>query len=82
VVCPTAITETVPSILRFATIQRVEGKQGLSDLSPEKSFITTESIEDEARQIGEPEKGERKVGGWIGRFRSGARNIRFDGRSI
>jgi hypothetical protein len=37
--------ETTPFVLRLATIQGVEGKQDLADLTPEDGFMPAEPVE-------------------------------------
>src|ERR1700681_1783451 len=69
---PATDTVTAPSILWFATIQCVEGKQDLADLAPEDGFIPAEPVEREVGQIGEAQKATGEVGGGIDRFRAGA----------
>ena len=63
-----------PSILWFAALQSVKGKQDLADLAPEDGFISAEPIEREVGQIGEAQKATREVGGGIDRFRPGTRH--------
>ena len=68
-VLPATDTETARSLLWFATIQCIEGKQDLADLAPKGCFISAEAIEREVRQIGETQKATREVGSRInGRF--------------
>jgi hypothetical protein len=67
-----ADAETTPSILRFAPIQCVEGKQDLADLAPKDCFIPAEPVECKVGQIGEAQKATREVGGRIDRFWAGA----------
>jgi hypothetical protein len=72
-------TQTAPSILWFATIQCIEGKQDLADLAPKDCFIPAEPVEDEAGQIGEAQKATCEVGGRIDRFRLGAGRLESAG---
>jgi hypothetical protein len=69
---PATYTVTAPSILWFATIQCVEGKQDLADLAPQDRFIPAEPIEREAGQIGQAQEAAGEVGGGIDGFRLGA----------
>jgi hypothetical protein len=64
--------ETASSILGFATIQGIEGKQDLADLAPKDGLIPAEPVEREVGQIGEAQKATREVGGGIDRLRAGA----------
>ena len=45
--------ESPATFLWFPAIQRVECEERLSDLTPERCFVATETIEREIRQIGE-----------------------------
>ncbi len=82
-VWPAAATETAPPLLWFATIQRVEGKQDLADLTPKNGFVAAEPIQSEVGQISETQKATREVGGGIDGFRLGARHgIRSSGNSV
>ncbi len=66
---PAIAKETARSLLRFAVIQSIEGKQELTDLAPQRCFITAEAVEHEVRQVGETQKATREVDGRInGRF--------------
>jgi hypothetical protein len=67
-VLPATDTETAPSVLWFATIQGVEGKQDLADLAPKDGFIPAEPVERVAGQIGKAQKATREVGGGVDRF--------------
>ena len=62
---------TAPAILRFSTIQGVEGKQDLADLAPKDGLIPAEPVEREVGQIGEPQKATREVGSGINGLRPG-----------
>jgi len=70
---PATASETAPSILRFAPIQCVEGKQDLADLAPKGCFIPAEPVERAAGQIGEAQKATREVGDEINGFGPGTR---------
>ncbi len=50
---PAADTETPPSILWFAAIQDIKGKEDLAGLAPKGCFISAEAVECLVRQIGE-----------------------------
>src|ERR1700722_14893225 len=63
---------TAPSILWFAPIQSVEGKQDLADLAPKDGFIPAEPVERAAGQIGQAQKATREVGGGIDGLRPGS----------
>ena len=64
-VLPAADVKTAPSLLWFATIQGIEGKQDPAGLAPKGCFIPTEAIEREVGQISETQKATRKVSSGI-----------------
>jgi hypothetical protein len=61
---PATDTGTATSVLRFATVQCVEGKQDLADLAPKDGFIPAEPVEREVGQIGKAQKA-REVGSGV-----------------
>jgi len=59
------------SLLRLATIQRIERKEDLTDLSPKHCFIAAEAIECAIGQIGEAQKAPGELGGRTFKFHCG-----------
>ena len=76
------LTETAPSILRFAAIQCVEGKQELADLAPKNGFVPAEPVVRAARQIGEPQEAARELGGGIEVQRGTVHRFCFGGDAV
>ena len=66
---PTIDAETAPSLLWFATMQRIESKQDLAGLTPKDCFIPAKPVERVAGQIGQTQKATCQVGGGINGFR-------------
>src|ERR1035438_471551 len=64
-----AAPEPAPSLLRFATLQCVEGEQDLAGLAPKDGFIAAEPVERVVWLIGKAQEATRKVGGRIERSR-------------
>src|SRR5262249_16142930 len=66
---PTPNSKLAPSLLWLATVQCIEGEQDLSDLTPERCLVATESVQGGIRQIGKAQEaacevGARVSGGW------------------
>jgi hypothetical protein len=68
-VLPAIDTETAPSFLWFATIQRIESKQDLAGLAPKDCFVPAKPIERVAGQIGQTQEATCEVGGGLNGFR-------------
>ena len=63
---------TRPSVLWFAAIQGIEGKQDPAGLAPKGCFISAKPVERVVGQIGQTQKATCELGGGINGFRSRA----------
>src|SRR5207248_1223169 len=69
------IDETNP--ISVPTLQRLERKEGLGELSPERRLIAAEPVHDVVVEIGQAQEADREVTRWIRRAGRNARSLKL-----